>query len=82
MIIKKRTVGKHKGGCFAVENVELGEWKTPWSGCVRTVFRDGTGGNRGKTTVWTEVLCNDPNCKAVLLLCTDDILAAAGECKQ
>jgi len=78
MKIDKRFVGKHSKGCLAGEQ----GWNTVWSSCPESRFLDKNGGHRSRNEVWLEFPCNDPECKAKLLLRADDVLLLAGECTK
>ena len=67
----------HKYGCFAVEEVRRGFWKSPWA--YPELFFANKFGNETKTgrgtKSWVKVKCNDPSCPAYLLVDNDELMA-------
>lgn len=60
-LIKK----KHKKNCFALEEVERGDWATPWAFPYDIIWANKWGNvtpsGRGQM-LWVRVCCNDPTC--------------------
>ena len=80
--------GQHREGCYALEHVEKGFSNTPWaflptgdetSPSYGERFRGDRRGRRkgnrrmmGET--WFRICCNDPDCKAMMLVSENEIL--------
>lgn len=67
-----KLVGKHKKGCLALQytRIDAGTWPLPWATVDRhkpVVFKNINGAGRG-TTQWLQIVCNDPDCSARILL--------------
>ena len=58
-----RINGKHRDGCHG------GGYWCP----VVNVFRDKRGGQRGRTTMFLQLTCNDPTCLAEALVSAEAI---------
>lgn len=56
---------EHNKNCFLQESK-----KSPWVVDRRnpTSYGDIRGGNRGQTTSWINMRCNDPQCPALILV--------------
>jgi hypothetical protein len=79
-MIRKRHIGKHAKDCYALRMFMAGKWDSPWA-CPEMVFRNKRGYKGHGYTTWILYKCNSPDCKAQLLLHSDDVLNAAGECE-
>jgi hypothetical protein len=84
--LRSKQIGEHRTGCFAVEAAAKKEWRSPW-GCIDwsemrggapRVWLDARGRNHQHPgTTWLRYVCNDIQCKAILLVCETDVADAA-----
>ena len=72
-MIRKKVISNHRKNCIAAKNYLSGFWNTPWAYFTEVVWRDRRGGKTGASTVWAEAICNDPDCRAKLLVHMDDL---------
>lgn len=75
---------EHTKVCGAMSAVRDSGWEHPWGCAQGQVFRDKLGRlwkKHGRTTMWFQYGCGDPDCPATLLIRADHILsqAPAGE---
>lgn len=85
---KIRTIARpaHRPGCFAVAQYEKGSWPTPWAcqayqggpfgiGEEGRFYGTPAGHVKKRNNVrWLVFICNDPQCRARLLVREDDLL--------
>ncbi len=66
---------KHRKDCLAVQHVKEAFWDTAWAFPERIVFKSSRCDNRGRSTMWHIMKCNNPDCPAEVAVTNDAICA-------
>jgi len=78
--IRTRLLQKHVRGCYGVQATRRGDWLTPWALFNKVEYRDSLGRKQAKGINhhrWHVLICNDPDCKATMLVNEEDLINAA-----
>ena len=81
-VIKKILV-PHEKDCAGIRHYKEGWWTTPWAYFEPDKDRRDSLGrkNNGRGQCWQKVVCNDPECPAVMIVSEDAIFRLIGEGK-